>query len=196
MSWKKPFGSKGSAGVNKLMRHLRVKKIVRLVRTNRTAGIAVLIGVVATAMLFAAAQSSKPGNAKQARQVTASRDVKLATRTAASAPAAETRTLPAAEVSAPVTITGCLVRADETFRLKDTAGEDAPRSRSWKTAFLKKGATSIEVVDATNRLKMNNYVGQRVSLTGTLVDREMHARGLQRVAPSCATSKTAKTEAL
>jgi hypothetical protein len=89
----------------------------------------------------------------------------------------------------PVTITGCLERADETtFRLKDTVGADAPKSRSWKSGFLKKGSASIEVVDAAHSLKMADHVGQKVSVTGTLVDREMQVRSLQRVATSCADS--------
>jgi hypothetical protein len=87
-----------------------------------------------------------------------------------------------------VTITGCLERADETFRLKDTAGVDAPKSRSWKSGFLKKGSASIEVVDAANRLRLPDHVGRRVSVTGTLVDREMRVRSLQRVAASCTKS--------
>ncbi len=84
-----------------------------------------------------------------------------------------------------MTITGCLERDDETFRLKDTTGADAPKSRSWKRGFLKKGMASIEVVDAANRLSLSNHVGQRVSVTGLLVNREMTLRSLQRVAASC-----------
>jgi hypothetical protein len=95
---------------------------------------------------------------------------------------------PAANVAA-VTITGCLERADETtFRLKDTVGADAPKSRSWKSGFLKKGSASIEVVDAAHRLNLLDHVGQKVSVTGTLVDREMQVRSLSRVATSCADS--------
>jgi hypothetical protein len=86
---------------------------------------------------------------------------------------------------APVTISGCLERSDETFRLKDTAGADAPKSRSWKSGFLKKGSASIAVVDASHRLKLPDHVGQRVSVTGSLVDREMQVRSLQRIAASC-----------
>ena len=86
---------------------------------------------------------------------------------------------------AAVTIAGCLERSDETFRLKDTTGVAAPKSRSWRSGFLKKGSTSIEVVDAANRLKLTDHVGQRVSVTGVLVDREIHVRSLQRVATSC-----------
>ena len=95
---------------------------------------------------------------------------------------------PAAELTT-VTITGCLERADETtFRLRDTVGEDAPKSRSWKSGFLKKGSASIEVVDAAHRLKLPDHVGQKVTVTGTLVDREMQVRSLSRVATSCADS--------
>ena len=89
---------------------------------------------------------------------------------------------------APVTITGCLERDDETFRLKDTSGADAPRSRNWKSAFLKKGSAPVEVMDASKRLKLTNHVGQRVSVTGTLSDGEMQIRSLRRVAASCKNS--------
>ena len=73
----------------------------------------------------------------------------------------------------------------ESFRLKDTAGESAPQARSWKSGFLKKGRSSVEVIDASNHVKLPAHVGQRVSVTGTLVDREMQVRSLQRVAASC-----------
>jgi hypothetical protein len=96
--------------------------------------------------------------------------------------------LPAAEkpavARAPVvTITGCLERDDETFRLKNTTGDDAPKSRSWKTGFLTKRAATI-VVDASTET-LQRYVGQRVSVTGVLVDRDMQARSVRRVASSC-----------
>jgi hypothetical protein len=95
-------------------------------------------------------------------------------------------------MQAPVTITGCLERTDDTFRLKDTAGTDGLKARSWKSGFLKKRAASVDVVDAANRVKLPDHVGQRVSLTGTLVDREMQVRSLQRISASCATSRKAK----
>ena len=91
---------------------------------------------------------------------------------------------PAVE-STGVTITGCLERDNDTFRLRDTTGADAPKARSWKSGFLKKGAASIEIVDAANRLKLSNHIGQRVSVTGMLLDREMQARSLQLVGASC-----------
>jgi hypothetical protein len=100
-------------------------------------------------------------------------------------PAVESVSRTVAPEATPVTITGCLERDDATFRLKDTTGTDAPKSRSWKRGFLKKGMAPIEVVDAANRLNLSNHVGQRVSVTGLLVDREMTLRSLQRVAASC-----------
>ena len=88
-----------------------------------------------------------------------------------------------------VTISGCLEQSDETFRLTDTAGDNAPKARSWKSGFLKKSPAAIEVVDVTNRLKLPRHVGERVSLTGTLVEREMQVRALHRVGLSCSKAK-------
>ncbi len=86
---------------------------------------------------------------------------------------------------APFTITGCLELDEEIFRLKDTTGVEAPKSRSWRSGFLKKRASPIELMDATNTLKLPNYVGQRVAVTGMFMNREMQARSLRPVAASC-----------
>jgi len=75
-----------------------------------------------------------------------------------------------------VTIQGCLQAGDNTFWLKDTSGADAPKARSWKSGFLKKRSTSVEVVDASNALRLSKYVSQRVAATGTGTDGTMHAR--------------------
>jgi hypothetical protein len=88
-----------------------------------------------------------------------------------------------------VTIAGCLAQDGESFRLKDTTGADAPRSRSWKSGFLKKSPAAVEVVDASRRLKLTNHVGERVSVTGTMTDGEMQVRSLRRVANSCSDNK-------
>jgi hypothetical protein len=85
----------------------------------------------------------------------------------------------------PITVIGCLEQDDDTFRLKQTAGAEAPRSRSWKSGFLKKSAASIEVIDGANRLGLPTHVGQRISVTGMLVDGEMQVRSLRRVAATC-----------
>lgn len=92
-----------------------------------------------------------------------------------------------AEVQEPaaVIITGCLEFDGDTFLLHDTSGVDAPKSRSWKSGFLKKRSTPITISDAANTLTLSNYVGQRVAATGMLISREMQVRSLQRVAAGC-----------
>jgi hypothetical protein len=90
----------------------------------------------------------------------------------------------AVELSA-VTLAGCLEQDDESFVLKNTSGEEAPRKRSWKMGFLKKSSADVEVIDAAHRLPLMTHVGQRVSLTGTLVDRELQAHRLETIAADC-----------
>ena len=161
------------------------------------------IGVVAAAaMLFAARQSSphagvtaadfqqekaaRTRNTSEAAPAGPSFATMLASdTTATNMPATESAPSGPVQKSSPVTITGCLEDARDGFRLKDTSGTDAPKARSWKTGFLKKSSPSIEVIDAANRLQLPTHVGQRVSVTGVLVDREMKARSLKRIAASC-----------
>ncbi|HEX6256214.1 MAG TPA: hypothetical protein VFZ70_10440, partial [Euzebyales bacterium] len=69
--------------------------------------------------------------------------------------------------------------------LKDTTGEAAPKGRSWRSGFLRRSASTIDVIDRADRLHLPTYVGQRVSVTGTLVDREMQVRSVSIVAESC-----------
>jgi hypothetical protein len=90
-----------------------------------------------------------------------------------------------AKKPAPVTIAGCLERGNGSFRLTDTTGADVPKSRSWKSGFLKKGSASIALVESGNGLKLRDQVGKRVSVTGTLTDRQMRVQSLRRVASSC-----------
>lgn len=101
------------------------------------------------------------------------------------APAEESTAKTDVQNLAPVTITGCLELDEETFRLKDTSGVDAPQSRSWRSGFLKKRPSGIALVDPTNALKLPDYVGQRVAATGMLMNREMRASSLRRVSASC-----------
>lgn len=83
------------------------------------------------------------------------------------------------------TITGCIESDEGTFWLKDTSGDDAPRARSWKSGFFKKRSVRVELQDPSHTLRLGSYVGQRVSASGTLIDREMRARSLRRIAGSC-----------
>jgi hypothetical protein len=83
------------------------------------------------------------------------------------------------------TIEGCLVQNGDTFHLKGTTGVDAPKSRSWRSGFLKKGNSTVDVVDSSKSLGLANRVGTRVSVTGTLTDRELQAHSIHRVSSSC-----------
>jgi hypothetical protein len=164
----------------------------------------VAIGVMAAVvMLIAGTQSSQSSDVTAGDKIAAGRarsknaapeaavlDTTLAS--GANMPAAESSAMGPVQKLAPVTMTGCLELTHETFRLSDTTGVDAPKSRSWKSGFLKKGSASIEVVDAAKRLQLPSHVGQRVSVTGTLVDREMQVRSLKRIAATCKPQTVAK----
>jgi hypothetical protein len=90
------------------------------------------------------------------------------------------------EESVSATITGCLVlRDDGMFQLKDNDGEHAPKARSWKSGFIKKGSASIDVFDAGNRLKLGSHVNHRVSVSGTLTDRQLRARAMRATSERC-----------
>ena len=84
-----------------------------------------------------------------------------------------------------VTISGCLQARDGSFWLKDASGTNAPKSRSWKSGFLKKHAEPVQIVDATKALQLSNYVAHRVIATGTLANRTMHASSVEPIAASC-----------
>lgn len=102
-------------------------------------------------------------------------------------PVLESRTLPSRQDEDTIftTISGCLERDSGMFRLKDTDGENAPKSRSWKSGFIKRSSTRIDVIDTANRLQLPVHAGHRVSVTGTLVDREMHARSVRATSDRC-----------
>jgi len=149
---------------------------------------AAVICVAVGAMLSAALHTGTPAETSIAKASAKSTPAPV---TAASTPWAPDDVI--AEKSAPsvpavqtaVTITGCLEQDDDTFRLKNTSGAEAPKSRSWKSGFLKKNSSSIEVIDTSNRVQLPSHVGQRVVVTGLLVDREMQVRSLRSVATTC-----------
>ena len=83
-----------------------------------------------------------------------------------------------------VTMTGCIEKRGDGYRLIDTEGDDAPRARSWKFGFFKKGTVPLELVGG-GQAGPSRHVGERVRVTGTLDDRELTLRSLRRVADSC-----------
>jgi hypothetical protein len=102
----------------------------------------------------------------------------VATTPAATPAPSETR-------AARATVVGCLEDDGAAFRLTDTTGADAPKARSWKSGFLKKGIAPVKLVGSSNALNLASHVGRRVSVTGTLANREMQAHALRRVSGSC-----------
>jgi hypothetical protein len=91
----------------------------------------------------------------------------------------------AANDAAAVTVEGCLEFDKATYRLKNTSGLNAPAARSWRSGFLMKRSASVELIDERGTLKLTDHIGQRVATTGSLVNREMHARTLRVIAASC-----------
>jgi hypothetical protein len=82
-----------------------------------------------------------------------------------------------------VTITGCLDHDGKSAWLKDTSGVDAPKSRSWKSGFLKKRTPRIALVDGPT--SASAWDGRRVSVTGLLVDREMRVNSMNPIEGNC-----------
>jgi hypothetical protein len=200
---------------------MRSKKSARAKMTTRTTtsrarkpvarsisswSISLVVCVIAAMVLIAARQPAPPAADTPAADIPIAKPPATVqkvpvTRSQASTKAAPASRTPAADPeskalvqeSVAATITGCLERDGDAFRLKDTAGTELPTSRSWKSGFLKKGPASIEVVDAANNLSLSNHIGQRVSVSGALENRELQARSLRRVAASCDEQLTAKT---
>src|SRR4051812_26454419 len=172
----------------------RIAQMTHAMRTMSTR--TMVIGVLCflgAAMVIGAATSDvrQDGAAPRAQARTASSAVPATA--AAATPTAEPPAMPASDATAKaavpklaaVTITGCLERDAETYRLKDTSGDNAPKARSWKSGFIKKNTATVEVVDAAKSAKLPSHVGERVSVTGVLNGREMQVRSLQRLSPSC-----------
>lgn len=167
-------------------------RLERRMRTMSTCSMFLgAIGAAALALVIGAV-SAGVGTGRTASRSAASTPQTAPAAAATETPAAAAAAAPVEPVAptsvvkaAPVTLTGCLERDADTFRLKETTGEDAPKARSWKSGFLRKRAVSVALVEPPTSVRLPTHVGERVSVTGTLLDREMHVRSLQRVAASC-----------
>ena len=84
-----------------------------------------------------------------------------------------------------ITITGCIERSDDAFRLTEPSGAQAPKSRSWKSGFLKKRTSDLGVIDASRKIKLKDHVGHRDALTGTLENGEFRVHSMRHLAASC-----------
>jgi hypothetical protein len=85
-----------------------------------------------------------------------------------------------------VTVTGCLESSGSNqFRLTDTQGIDTPRSRSWRSGFLKKRSTSVNLVAPPDLYTLQTQVGHRIAATGQLSDRELRVTSVQTTGARC-----------
>jgi hypothetical protein len=107
--------------------------------------------------------------------------------TAAPEPKSATPTPTTGASLSPVTVTGCLEISTDgnDYRLADTEGAEAPKSRSWRTGFLRKRNAPVALIDAPDPLALKNSVGKRVAATGVLTSRELQVSSLRVVAASC-----------
>lgn len=198
--------SKQSAPAKKTTRTRTPRARKPVSRSMASWGISLVVCVIAVMVLMAARQPAPPAAESPAADNPIANPPTAVQNEPVTRTQASTKAAPAAKTPAPdpepkalvqesvaTTITGCLERDGDAFRLKDTAGTELPTSRSWKSGFLKRGPASIEVVDAANSLSLSNHIGQRVSVSGELENRELQARSLRRVAASCGEQLTAKT---
>jgi hypothetical protein len=85
-----------------------------------------------------------------------------------------------------VTVTGCLETSGKNqFRLTDTEGVDAPKSRSWRSGFLKKSSTSVALVAPPDPYTLQTQAGQRITATGQMTNRELRVTSLQVIGARC-----------
>ena len=162
-------------------------------QTAKVAG-ASAVALVAVGAIVLVAHQATPASTTTAAAKSASVSTATPASTPVTAPAknatgtkAKTANAKGAAQAAPeiVTITGCLEQKDDGFRLKDTGGSDAPKSRSWKTLGITKHASTVSLVDSSKKLKLGSHVGQRVSVTGALLDKELQGRSLKTLTPNC-----------
>lgn len=93
----------------------------------------------------------------------------------------------AAEKAKSVTLTGCVRAERNTFVLTKVEGSDAPKSRRWKTGYLLKRRSDLEVVPAASSVRLKDHVGRKVTVNGTLEHKDstqLKARSV-RVLSSC-----------
>jgi hypothetical protein len=167
------------------MKHFTVKRPMAI-------GI-IVVCIVGTAMLIVA-RSSEPTSAASTvpeepivaiapiQQTPVAKAQKPSTFAARPASAPSVGAVAGAELAS---IEGCLIQDANQFQLKNTSGEDAPKGRSWKSGFLHRSAKTVDVVDQSHRLNLARHVGERVTITGLLDDRELQGTSLKRVAESC-----------
>lgn len=97
-----------------------------------------------------------------------------------------TEPVPVAIAGPLVTLTGCLEMStdEEDFRLNGTEGSDAPKSRSWRTGFMRRRTTPV-ALEAARSLGLKSSVGHRIAATGVLSGTTMRVDSIRIVSSAC-----------
>jgi hypothetical protein len=120
-----------------------------------------IFATVCILLVFAAVAVSSPAPAKSSKRAAASR----------------------ADM---VTYVGCLRAEDHggRFLLTDISGPNAPRARSWKTAFIMKRSVNMEVTGGRN-IKLRENAGKLVRVTGRRSGDDLRADSLAFAGAVC-----------
>jgi hypothetical protein len=181
-----PMSMHAKQWISHLRKMLRTKKSpLRSPRMMQVAAVSIVVVITVAGLVLAAHQAVLPAQPAHAARAVATNTTVPAPEPAPAKQSTAANAHGNAVGLTAVTITGCLEQNHDSFRLKDASGADAPKSRNWKTGFLTKHAKTITVVDSGNRLKLGSHVGERVSVTGMLNDKEMQGKSLKRETPSC-----------
>jgi hypothetical protein len=173
-----------SKWIAKARKSVRPKQSSKSPRITQIFVLSVVALIAVAGLVLAAHQSTPPKTVTAVAQpVTTTQATLPSPKTATQKPNAHANA--SAQTAERATITGCLEQSHDGFRLKDTEGADVPKSRSWKTGFLTKHSASVDLVDTKNRLKLANHVGERVTVSGMLLEHELEGRSISRVANSC-----------
>lgn len=95
---------------------------------------------------------------------------------------------PKADKPKVVTLTGCVRNGGEgnAFVLTKVEGADAPRARGWKTGYLLKRRTNVDVVAGSSSIRLKDHVGRRVRVNGTLEQKDgaqLKVRSIRALSP-------------
>jgi hypothetical protein len=178
-----------SKWIAKIRKTARPNKSMKSPKIAQVIAIAMVAMIAVAGLVLAAYQASPSKTATAAVQPAATTEsaapVQKSTAKKPTAAHAANANGSAAQAPERVTLTGCLEENHDTFKLKNTEGLDAPKSRNWKTGFLTKHSASLTLLDQKNRMKLGNHVGERVSVTGMLSEHELEVRSISRVANTC-----------
>jgi hypothetical protein len=73
----------------------------------------------------------------------------------------------------------------DEFRLTETDGDEAPKARGWRSGFLKRSPTAVELIAPPDPSALRKLVGHRVAATGVLDSRELRVRSFRRAGSTC-----------